>query len=83
MPLETSAKSDGVSLNKCLLAGSPLTQNIFDIMLTFSGHRIALIGTLRRRQGYSLFLWIYDIDDIDKAKSEVALRFTLLCSVCH
>ena len=40
---DASAKSDGASLNECLHAGPPLAQNIFDIMLRFRGHRIALV----------------------------------------
>ena len=45
---DASAKSDGASLNECLHAGPPLAQNIFDIMLRFRGHRIALVGDIEK-----------------------------------
>ena len=81
---DASAKSDGASLNECLHAGPPLAQNIFDIMLRFRGHRIALVGDIEKAflmvhiaeedKDVLRFLWI---DDIDKAKPEVVvLRFT-------
>ena len=81
---DASAKSDGASLNECLHAGPPLAQNIFDIMLRFRGHRIALVGDIEKAflmvhiaeedKDALRFLWI---DDIDKAKPEVVvLRFT-------
>ena len=41
-----SAKSDRGSLNDCLHACPSLAQNIFDIMLRFRGHRIALVGDI-------------------------------------
>ena len=81
---DASAKSDGASLNECLHAGPPLAQNIFDIMLRFCGHRIALVGDIEKAflmvhiaeedKDVLRFLWV---DDIDKAKPEVVvLRFT-------
>lgn len=80
---DASAKSDGASLNECLHAGPPLAQNIFDIMLRFRSHRIALVGDIEKAflmvhiaeedKDALRFLWI---DDIDKAKPEVVvLRF--------
>ena len=45
---DASAKSDGASLNECLHAGPPLAQGIFDIMLRFRSHRVALIGDIAK-----------------------------------
>ena len=45
---DASAKSDGASLNDCLHAGPALTQSIFDIMLSFRNHRVALMGDIEK-----------------------------------
>ena len=81
---DASAKSDGASLNDCLHAGSSLTQSIFDIMLSFRNHRVALVGEVEKAllmahmneadKDVLRFLWV---DDIDKAEPKVfTLRFT-------
>ena len=79
-----SAKSDGASLNDCLHAGPALTQRIFDIMLRFRNHRVALVGDIEKAflmvhmneadKDVLRFLWV---GDIDKAESKVIImRFT-------
>ena len=81
---DASAKSDGASLNDCLHAGPALTQSIFDIMLRFRNHRVALVGDIEKAflmvhmnetdKDVLRFLWV---DDIDKAEPKViTLRFT-------
>ena len=81
---DASAKSDGASLIECLHAGPPLAQNIFDIMLRFRSHRVALVGDIEKaflmvhiaeeNKDVLRFLWV---DDSDKAKPNVVvLRFT-------
>ena len=81
---DASAKSNGASLNECLHAGPPLAQNIFDIMLRFRSHRVALVGDIEKAflmvhiaeedRDVLRFLWV---KDIDKAEPEVVvLRFS-------
>ena len=81
---DASAKSDGASLNDCLHVGPALTQSIFDIMLRFQNHRVALVGDIGKAllmvhmnetdKDVLRFLWV---DDIDKAEPKViTLRFT-------
>ena len=81
---DASAKSDGASLNDCLHAGPALTQSIFDIMLRFRNHRVALVGDIEKAflmvhmnetdKDVLRFLWV---DDINKAEPKViTLRFT-------
>ena len=81
---DASAKSDGASLNECLHAGPPLAQGIFDIILRFRSHRVAIDGDIEKAflmvhmteedRDVLRFLWI---DDIDKAEPQViTLRFT-------
>ena len=81
---DASAKSGGPSLNECVHAGPPLAQNIFDIMLRFRSHRIALVGDIEKAflmvhiaeedRDVLRFLWV---KDIDKAEPDVVvLRFT-------
>ena len=41
---DASARVSGLSLNDCLYKGPPLQQSIFDIILRFRCHCIALIG---------------------------------------
>ena len=80
---DASAKSNGAALNECLHAGPPLAQNIFDIMLRFRSHRVALVGDIEKAflmvriaeedRDVLRFLWV---KDIDKAEPEVVvLRF--------
>ena len=67
-----------------LHAGPALTQSIFDIMLRFRNHRVALVGDIEKAflmvhmnetdKDVLRFLWV---DDIDKAEPKViTLRFT-------
>ena len=70
-------------MNECLHAGPPLAQNIFDIMLRFRSHRVALVEEIEKAflmvhiaedRDVLRFLWV---KDIDKAEPEVvALRFS-------
>lgn len=74
------------SLNDCLLPGPALTPLIFDILLRFRFHKVALIGDLEKaflnieinpeERNLLRFLWI---DDIKSSNPEViTLRFTRL-----
>ena len=45
---DASARVSGPSLNDCLYKGPPLQQSIFDIILRFRCHRIALIGDIEK-----------------------------------
>ena len=71
-------------MNECLHAGPPLAQNIFDIMLRFRSHRVALVGEIEKAflmvhiveedRDVLRFLWV---KDIDKAEPEVVVvRFS-------
>ena len=55
------AQSTTPSLNDCLYAGPPLSSLIYDILLTFRVHKVALSGD---REGlsehFSSFLWVDD-----------------------
>ena len=72
---DASAKSDGASLNDCLHAGPALSQGIFDIMLRFRNHKVALVGEIEKAflmvhitesdNGVLRFLWI---DDVNKSQ---------------
>ena len=72
-----------MSLNKCLHAGPPLAQNIFDIMLRFRSYRVALVGDIEKAflmvhiaeedRDVLRFLWV---KDTDKAEPDVVLRFS-------
>ena len=84
---DASAKSrTEPSLNDCLLPGPALTPLIFDILLRFRFHKVALIGDLEKaflnieinpeERNLLRFLWI---DDINSSNPEViTLRFTRL-----
>ena len=81
---DASAKSDGASLNECLHAGPPLAQGIFDIMLRFRSHRVALIGDIEKAflmvhmaetdKDVLRFSWVDDIDNVEP--QVITLRFT-------
>lgn len=45
---DASAKSAGPSLNKCLHVGPKLNTKIFDILLRFRVHRIAIIADIEK-----------------------------------
>ena len=59
------------SLNDCLYAGPPLSPFIYDVLLRFRAHKVALIGDIEkaflnvsvhpRDRDYLRFLWIDDI----------------------
>ena len=81
---DASAKSDGASLNECLPAGPALTQGIFDTMLRFRNHKVAIVGDIEKAflmvhmaeadKDVLRFLWV---DDISKPEPQViTLRFT-------
>ena len=84
---DASAKSSGEpSLNDCLLPGPALTPLIFDILLRFRLHKVALIGDLEKaflnievvpeERDFLRFLWI---DDINSSNPEIlTLRFSRL-----
>ncbi|KAL9975369.1 hypothetical protein ACROYT_G012524 [Oculina patagonica] len=84
---DASAKSrTETSLNDCLLPGPALTPLIFDILVRFRLHKVALIGDLEKaflnieiipeERDLLRFLWI---DDINSSNPEViTLRFTRL-----
>ncbi|XP_068692782.1 uncharacterized protein [Montipora foliosa] len=74
------------SLNDCLLSGPALTPLIFDVLLRFLRHKVALIGDLEKaffnievnpaERNLLRFLWV---DDINSPNPEViTLRFTRL-----
>ena len=78
---DASAKSNGPSLNDCLYTGPKFDQSIFDILLRFRVHKVALAGdiekaflmvSIMKQDRDSLrFLWIRDI------RAEIiVLRFT-------
>ena len=70
---DVSAKSEGPSLNECLHIGPSLNQKIFDILLRFRLHAIALIADIEKAflmvrvaqedQDVLRFLWISSIHD--------------------
>ena len=73
-------------LNDCLLPGPSLTPLIFDILLRFRLHKVALIGDLEKaflnvevaaeERNLLRFLWF---DDVNSSNPEVILlRFTRL-----
>ena len=45
---DTSALSDGQSLNDCLQPGPKFDQNIFDLLLRFQMHRVALTADIEK-----------------------------------
>ena len=82
----SSKRSGEASLNDCMHAGPSLTQNIFDILLRFRLHRLALIGDLEKsflnigikpeERDLLRFLWV---DDIKSENTKlITLRFSRL-----
>ena len=45
---DASAKQGGPSLNDCLYSGPPLTSMIFDVMVRFRAHQIALTADIEK-----------------------------------
>ena len=75
---DASARSDGPSLNDCLHPGPKFDQRIFDLLLRFRVHRVALIADIEKAflmvsvakddRNSLRFLWI---DDVSREKPEV------------
>ena len=81
---DASVRSNGPSLNDCLHPGPKFDQRIFDLLLRFRVHRVALIADIEKAflmvsvakddRDSLRFLWI---DDISKENPEVVtFRFT-------
>eukprot|EP00731_Ephydatia_muelleri_P022433 Em0015g16a len=81
---DASARQDGPSLNECLYSGPTFGQNIFDIILRFRCHKIALVGDIEKvflmvsmwneDRDVLRFLWV---DNIEKDFPKLlVLRFT-------
>ena len=81
---DASARQDGPSLNECLYSGPTFGQNIFDIILRFRCHKIALVGDIEKAflmvsmwnedRDVLRFLWV---DNIGKDFPKLlVLRFT-------
>ena len=79
-----SAKSDCVALNDCVYTGSPLAENIFDVLLRFGINQVSftsdvekafvMMGITEEDRDVLKSLWV---DDIDKSSPEiVVLRST-------
>ena len=77
---DASAKTDGKpSLNECLLVGPKFNQKIFDLLVRFRSHQIALTANIEKAflmiaveeadRDVLRFLWVNDIDD-----EEVTIR---------
>ena len=81
---DASAKTNGPSLNDCLYTGPSFGQSIFDILLRFRFHRVALAGDIEKaflmvsvqeKDRDSLrFLWTRDVKG--EVPDVVVLRFT-------
>ena len=81
---DASAKTNGPSLNDCLYTGPSFGQSIFDILLRFRFHRVALTGDIEKaflmvsvqeKDRDSLrFLWTRDVKG--EVPDVVVLRFT-------
>ncbi len=72
---DASCKRNGLSLNDCLYAGPPLTPLIFDILLRFRAHKVALTADIEKaflniavsedHRDFLRFLWVDDIHSKD------------------
>ena len=72
---DASCKRKGPSLNDCLYAGPPLTPLIFDVLLRFRAHPIALTADIEKaflnvavaesHRDFLRFLWVDDIHSED------------------
>ena len=78
---DASARTSGPSLNDCLYAGPSFGQSIFDILLRFRFHRVALAGeaflmvSVKEDDRDCLrFLWIRDVQET--VHEVVVMRFT-------
>ncbi len=81
---DASARFDGPSLNDCLHSGPKFDQRIFDILLRFRAHQVAvtadiekaflMVSVARKDCDVLRFLWV---DDLNKDQPDIAvLRFT-------
>ena len=80
---DASARDNGLSLNDCLYKGPKFNQKIFNILLKFRTHKIALtadiekaflmISIVLRDRNALRFLWIKDPSDLDNIQT---YRFT-------
>ena len=81
---DASARAGGPSLNNCLHTGPKFNQRIFDLLLRFRMHRVALTADIEKAflmiriaeedRDVLRFLWL---DDITKEQPQIAeLRFT-------
>ena len=48
MVYDASARSDGPSLNDCLHTGPKFDQRVFDLLLRFRTHRVALTADIEK-----------------------------------
>ena len=81
---DASASENGPSLNTCLHTGPKFNQRIFDILLRFRMHKVALIGDIEKvflmitvdekDRDVLRFLWVNDLKS--DSPSFVVLRFT-------
>ena len=81
---DASAKSSGPSLNDCLYTGPSFGQSIFNILLRFRLHRVALAGDIEKAflmvsveckdRDCLRFLWVRDVKD--ETPEVIILRFT-------
>ena len=81
---DASAKSDGPSLNDCLHAGPKFDQKIFDLLLRFRVHKIAVTADIEKAflmismkeedRDVLRFLWVSDVRKDDP--QVIILRFT-------
>ena len=68
---DASASSNGPSLNSCLCKGPQLTPIMFDILLRFRSHFVALVSDIAKtfhqisvipeHRNYSRFFWVDDV----------------------
>ena len=70
---DASSKTEGVSLNGCLNSGPCLVANLFDVLLRFRCHQIALISDIEKaflqvsiapeHRDFLRFLWVSDVNE--------------------
>ena len=66
---DASARSEGPSLSDCLYAGPPLTPLIFQILVRFRAHKVAIIADIEKAflnisvvpdyRDFLRFLWVH------------------------
>ena len=70
---DASSKTEGVSLNGCLNSGPCLVPNLFDVLLHFRCHQIALVSDIEKaflqvsiapeHRDFLCFLWVSDVNE--------------------